>query len=291
LSGKPKPQGFTPAKLSAAADETLKLDERAEEEFDLWCFLQDLYDIRQHLRGVWTEYRDGHLSFFAACAVTDTAFGLMRRAENDLAKAHPRFDDPDSILGFLGLRCAGVPQGRPCFTSVEDGGAVVLEDVSKATMLLCPSASFVLHFILETWKEAGKLISNLSRSEQPEEFNGHAAASDTIYNACIEGFVAEHHVSASAPEKPDRDQARNDFNAAMDKYHALLSYHPFVQSSFRLVMEVEVMFSSAAYDVCAKRIDEFVDGLAWMHKHQVVPIRLADVRMQLCLLEALSLIN
>ena len=63
------------------ADEGVSTEDqaKADRRFALWCFLEDLHRIRQHIERVWARYQQGHLSFLIASYVTNVSFGMMQR--------------------------------------------------------------------------------------------------------------------------------------------------------------------------------------------------------------------
>jgi len=66
-------------------------DEDGGIAFALWCLLQDLNDVRNCIQASWLEYGKGDVSLLAADVITETAFGLMRRATDSFVAVYPRF--------------------------------------------------------------------------------------------------------------------------------------------------------------------------------------------------------
>ncbi|CZT20929.1 uncharacterized protein RCC_06790 [Ramularia collo-cygni] len=83
-----------------------KLVAEEDTSFVVWCFLQDLADIRAYVLSTWLEYSKGEVSFLIASSVTDTAFGLMRCAEEDFAKDSTvsRATDFKSLMRYFNLQ-------------------------------------------------------------------------------------------------------------------------------------------------------------------------------------------
>ena len=75
----------TPAGQRKVVFELEKSDQ--DTAFELWCFLQDLGDVRIFVKQAWEEYSRGDISFLAASSITDTAFGLLRCADEDFTKS------------------------------------------------------------------------------------------------------------------------------------------------------------------------------------------------------------
>ncbi|KAK3722471.1 hypothetical protein LTR37_002463 [Vermiconidia calcicola] len=98
--GEEQPPGSTPQPTT-----DFKL-EKAENDsiFAIWCFLQDLNDVRAFVKSIWLEYTRGEISFLAASSTTDTAFGLLRCADAEFAaSSHLQTTDWKELLEYLGL--------------------------------------------------------------------------------------------------------------------------------------------------------------------------------------------
>lgn len=48
-----------------------------------------MYDLREDIKTLWLEYDAGHLSFTAASLATETAFSIMRYADEEFVEAYP----------------------------------------------------------------------------------------------------------------------------------------------------------------------------------------------------------
>ena len=128
-----------PRRTATAA--TLKLESDEEKRFVLWSFLQDMHEVRLWLWAVWCDYSTERSSFLVASTVTDTAFGVMRRASNDLIALYPDFDDDMNVYNFLGIHL-GATQGIPCVVLAASGYKFGLD--TGVSSLLCPQSSMIL---------------------------------------------------------------------------------------------------------------------------------------------------
>jgi hypothetical protein len=90
-------EGFTTAdKL------TFRLEkEKDDKAFAIWCLLGDFSAVREHITHVWQDYEAGKKSLLAAGVITDTAFGLMRHANNDFANGNGDVATYPAMLAFL----------------------------------------------------------------------------------------------------------------------------------------------------------------------------------------------
>lgn len=69
----------------------VKPEQRGDDSaFQTWCFLQDLHEIRKTTNAIWIKHRDGEISFMNASMVTETAFGLLRLADEDFQSSRPK---------------------------------------------------------------------------------------------------------------------------------------------------------------------------------------------------------
>ncbi|KAK4889285.1 hypothetical protein LTR27_011891 [Elasticomyces elasticus] len=74
--------------------------------FALWCYLQDLNDIRSSIKATWCEYAKGEITLDVAGMVTEVAFGMMKRSHEDFIAVKPRFADWWCVAMFLRLKLA-----------------------------------------------------------------------------------------------------------------------------------------------------------------------------------------
>lgn len=119
----------------AAADDTA---------FALWCFLEDLHDVRTFARETWQDFAKGEVSNLAASMVTDTAFGLMRCADEESTATHPLFVEHHSIMVYLSLSAS--KQGRNLGLSPAEEGGLLPQTEPDAQLadVLCPVAMNLL---------------------------------------------------------------------------------------------------------------------------------------------------
>jgi hypothetical protein len=89
--------GFT------AADKlTFRLEkQKGDKAFAIWCLLGDFSDVRVYIIRVWIDYKAGRKSLLATGAITDTAFGLMRHANDDFAKDNGDVANYQAMRAFL----------------------------------------------------------------------------------------------------------------------------------------------------------------------------------------------
>jgi len=151
--------------------------EDADTAFATWCFLQDLNDVHGFVREIWLEYSRGVISFLVASSVTDTAFGLMRCADEEFGRFSGETTAWYPLVTRLGLAafnrgfavwmCPIIPGSKP---RVTDSSINVVE-------LLCPIAGMVLgsyrkgaHEYCEYGKRLDREPDVKHRSRSPLDF-------------------------------------------------------------------------------------------------------------------------
>jgi hypothetical protein len=122
-------------------------DDDDDEVFQVWCFLQDLYDVRMYVRDTWIEYSHGQVSFLLASSVTETAFGLLRCADAEFeASSSLPATDWLALLGYLGITM--FTRGWAVWLFPTRGAAGVRAPSTTSTVdvvqLLCPVAGISL---------------------------------------------------------------------------------------------------------------------------------------------------
>ncbi|KAK3671124.1 hypothetical protein LTR78_008925 [Recurvomyces mirabilis] len=168
-----------PVHTSAASNPkySFKLEtENHDGPFAIWCHLKDLYDFRQNVRQAWIDHKRGDISFLAASSLTDTAFGLLRRADHvvidefaqGLADAHQYAREPiwlvlacQIYLDAYDVLQTGVEEGAGVLQKCRNHVRQTKEDVDVLlTDLVCPEAN-----IRQAYTDLHSLASGTSRVE------------------------------------------------------------------------------------------------------------------------------
>ncbi|KAK5127814.1 hypothetical protein LTR85_004930 [Meristemomyces frigidus] len=219
---------------------SLEVDDSAEKEFALWCFLEDLHEIRTYLRSIWSDYATGELSFMTASAVTDQAFGIMRRTERDLKTCYPAFDG----LGSMSL----------------DTSDALYPD-SKTVAMLCPMAADTLSGALNiftAWEGLSEAdVERAQESWQTGIIGGRSGVA-------ADGKVAqtERALSDGTPRPPDRQDMVNVLKVSYP-------YHGF--SVALLSVLHEVVQALASHDSVGYPHDDFVQGFRQLLNAKEIP--------------------
>jgi hypothetical protein len=87
---------FLPATVLQKREPTYKLemeeqDNSEEVYFALFCFFEDLNNLREFISNLWRDYQQGKVDLVTASLTTNMAFDLVRRAETDLISLMPAF--------------------------------------------------------------------------------------------------------------------------------------------------------------------------------------------------------
>ena len=113
--------------------------------FEMWCFLQDIADVRAYLKRVWQSFRAGDTSFIAAGLLTDTAFGLLRSADEVFRESRPhRSTEWHSVIQFLGLQLSVHGEAVALQPVTRQQGAHDPSSITDHEALLCPRAFLCL---------------------------------------------------------------------------------------------------------------------------------------------------
>lgn len=132
----------TAAEVRQAPEESVQYELQATELdtiFMLFAFFKDLNEIRDHIKGIWQDYRDRKLDLMAAAVTTDTALNLMKRSSEELGEAVENGSHWASVVGMLTTYldtiggtsqafydwvCAGSAQKLDAFAEVLDPGSL-----------------------------------------------------------------------------------------------------------------------------------------------------------------------
>ncbi|KAK5127815.1 hypothetical protein LTR85_004931 [Meristemomyces frigidus] len=274
--GGPPPKDGTSSRsgrrgLGAVSENALELDEEEEKRFAVWCFLQDMREIRQFVRGVWEEYRDRRLSFYAASTITETAFGIMRRAGSDSEATHPVFGDFDELLRCLDVELKVSLDGQPCMGPYGREAGIDEEPIgAEAVRLFCPSAMAVLH----TYDDCFRRFQVRSKSKRAEQHHsgGEEGPSSPESRGSLgpEGGSQEDGATNDVPAKTEGAKAQRH-RTGYEKLTAQHSYHPFARVLVTVICEIESLSCDKCYAAETRVFDEFLDGFAQMRKARGIP--------------------
>lgn len=121
-------------------------------EFALWCFLQTGQDIRQFVRTLWTEYKEGKITVQVAGVVTNEAFAILAHAAQELADDFPKLNDFDEVATFLDITVSTCDSRIEDFAYKSRSGSTA--DQISAIELLCIPAYTALVLIRASWSAA-----------------------------------------------------------------------------------------------------------------------------------------
>lgn len=139
--------------------------ENENEAFALWCHLEDLRDVRHYVQDIWSEYSNGDVSLLTATMVTETAFGLMRIANERFVQMYQAFDDWWHLATFLCFRLTRNDAKTATFGPSESGLSRSTAERMNLVDLIHPAAVFGLQDLAADVKEilathaAGKLMA------------------------------------------------------------------------------------------------------------------------------------
>ena len=79
----------------------LKIQSVADVAFEIFCFFEDLHNVRGFLKGTWKKYKAGELDLMTTTITTHAAFDIVRRAEDEIIDMQPKlFSKPRSYEGI-----------------------------------------------------------------------------------------------------------------------------------------------------------------------------------------------
>lgn len=177
---------------AASARTYLKLSEGSDSAFKVWCFLQDLGDIRESSKRAWEKYAKGELSYFNASLTTGAAFGLLRRVHEQFAEISPTKSTAwASVLEYLGIQY--FVHGQVVWLHPSQSSATSAPQMPKTEArmveLLCPVAFVCLQDLLDVVSEATKNDDIFKRTGKSTETPPTRIVHDffiALYNALPE---------------------------------------------------------------------------------------------------------
>ncbi|KAK3628870.1 hypothetical protein LTR56_018355 [Elasticomyces elasticus] len=170
------------------------VEEQDDRGFVTWCHLQDLNDVRQYLKETWLEYSRGEISFLAASSTTDTAFGLLRCADEDFTEILPQCSTWQGLSEFLGI--TGFCRGQVLWIApATEGETSNINSDVNIVELLCPVAHRCLHsYSLDAWAVCDASDDNKEADEDmylpSEGVQYHRVSTSSLTN--VQGLADMH---------------------------------------------------------------------------------------------------
>ncbi|KAI5366403.1 hypothetical protein Slin15195_G079230 [Septoria linicola] len=133
----------TPAAAKVTHGSELE-DDQDQDIFALWCFLEDMNDIRQMIRELWADVRRGEVTTVVAGLTTELAVGMIHRSYDDFVATYPQFSHWTSIASFLGLQVYINNNVVYLLPAKRTNATTPANSQSNAADPLCTSATFLL---------------------------------------------------------------------------------------------------------------------------------------------------
>lgn len=176
-------------------------DEAGNKEFALYCHLEDLRDVRQYIRGVWLDYASGAVSLLTAAMVTETAFGMMRIADERFVAIYKSFGDWWFLPEFMSFDAYNEGSITLLISTKDKANASASTQRQDLIDLICPSEAFMLRDLALKVKEAkagGDLLQVLNPLTECYDF-------DFILNSNIFTLIHQSQLfGARCPERTTR---------------------------------------------------------------------------------------
>jgi hypothetical protein len=106
--------------------------------FMIYCFFKDWNHLRDYLQERWCDYQDGIISLAAVSLITNTAFELLQRSEQQLLSQIPRhsglasYESMANMLFFdVGLAHVDYDQKSAAYSEDEEGMSETIYEVSS----------------------------------------------------------------------------------------------------------------------------------------------------------------
>lgn len=146
-------------------------DPEGDKNFAIWCFLQDMRELRQEIRTLWISYRDGKMSFSAVAEMSANAINIMSLAEVEFIRQYTDLCAYQKILNHLGLEIGAL--GATVWVS--PAGDRDVKDISSGRVcgnavvdLICPRAFILtLEFVLALSKRLGNIPQAPDDAKRP----------------------------------------------------------------------------------------------------------------------------
>ncbi|KAK4548195.1 hypothetical protein LTR36_010064 [Oleoguttula mirabilis] len=217
LGAQPNAQQQKQQPKKVAKDKEYGMAQEDDTVFALWCFLEDLNDVRTYVRDTWREFAAGDVSFVAASMVTDAAFGLMRCADEDFVMANPLFADHIAMMLFLGLSMTIQGHHVWLFSLDEGSSPRHLKAGLDIADLLCPAAATLLRGYTEKLRTCAKCASN-PKQGRPQDSDGDTFAKYSFHEFGPVLLKCAHSIEAMTASATSEGKLVDEFVRGMASF-------------------------------------------------------------------------
>lgn len=244
LGSAPLPASTMP---QSATQPEFTLRHDTDNAFKTWCFLQDSADLRASVMETWKDYTNGEVSLFAAGVITDTAFGLLRRADEEFAKTSP-FGSTDwsQLLEYLGITY--FTRNNAIWMHPRDdkgNGLRMPESDVNVVELLCP----VAFGCLESWKMdvAACCVAEKRLKKDGGLQTFEPSVQDYLHYICRLMFMNVQMIHALVHQRSAVEGARDEFLRALVEVHMASSVRVWAVVACQVYMDVFHLFGDHAW--------------------------------------------
>ena len=162
--------GSTPTARVSAKVVTFALEPSNEEEtFAIWCLLQDFQELRNEIKSLWTDYKNGKISYNSVAHLTSIGIRFLQNTFCEFQQDYPELGSYPAILKHAGLLVGAMH--REVFICPEDNRqptSVSCERTDKHNIaeLFCARAwPVLLGFVELLGKKIGKCNEPIEKLE------------------------------------------------------------------------------------------------------------------------------
>ena len=184
------PLGLAPAQaIQGSSAELIDADpgeELDDSYFELWCFLQDLNDVKKLIVSTWQEYARGEVSALVASNTLEIGFTLVRLAHDDFAARRPALQDWHDMFDTLCPESTRVKE-----MSFKEFSRISASIIGRLDLLHADQLKPLLN-LRNACRDFGKGLSCNTRRGLPiheSHFDFAAHIGDFVLDFCIWGIT------------------------------------------------------------------------------------------------------
>ncbi|KAF2441211.1 hypothetical protein P171DRAFT_524169 [Karstenula rhodostoma CBS 690.94] len=109
---RPSDQRLIPPNAPDAESQVIKADLQIDREFEVLCFLYDLYLLRQRVKGVWSDWSQRKIGTMTAAIVSDLAMAHIQQRVTSIAKELNDDGNNQEMLGIVDKLMELIPEDQ-----------------------------------------------------------------------------------------------------------------------------------------------------------------------------------
>ena len=243
-------------------------DSNAEAIFAVWCFLEALVELKDHLHTVWSDYYEGKLSLATAAKISDVGFELVHKEETAFVARWPEYERHQQIFQLMGSSMLTFERTTVIRTAITRDFTMQdksMEAYLDRQRLLMVDAFRIAHDFCALLPRNTSVAQHLHESIRDNVKTFHPLA-EMLYSI-VANFSKSDGISSS--ERESSTLFLDGFTRSLARLYETSAIRPSTVLSFQLHMEIFGLLGENGYKGCFEALQIGVDKMSTTIKNHL----------------------